>query len=68
MGTALADDARKPVYLDGGVPRGIHVFKALAMEASGVAIGRLILYGLSLGGWQGVKSVFDILDMNCCSP
>lgn len=51
-----------PVYLDGGVRRGTHVFKALAMGASGVAIGRPVLYGLSLGGWQGVKSVFDVLN------
>lgn len=51
-----------PVYLDGGVRRGIHVFKALAMGASAVAIGRPILYGLSLGGWQGVKTVFDVIN------
>lgn len=51
-----------PVFLDGGVRRGTHVFRALAMGASGVGIGRPILYGLSLGGWQGVKSVFDIIN------
>lgn len=55
-------DGGVPVYMDGGVRRGTHVFKALAMGASAVAIGRPILYGLSLGGWQGVKSVFDIIN------
>ncbi len=51
-----------PVYLDGGVRRGTHVFRALAMGASGVAIGRPTLYGLALGGSQGVKSVFDVIN------
>jgi lactate oxidase len=51
-----------PVFLDGGVRRGTHAFRALAMGAAGVAIGRPTLYGLSLGGWQGVKSVFDVIN------
>jgi lactate oxidase len=51
-----------PVYLDGGVRRGTHVFRALAMGASAVAIGRPTLYGLALGGSQGVKSVFDVIN------
>ena len=50
-----------PVYLDGGVRRGVHVFKALAMGASGVAVGRPVLYGLSLGGAAGVTSVLNTL-------
>jgi lactate oxidase len=54
-------DKGVPVYMDGGVRRGTHVFRALAMGASAVAIGRPTLYGLSLGGWQGVKSVFDVI-------
>ena len=50
-----------PVYMDGGVRRGVHVFKALAMGASGVAVGRPTLYGLSLGGAAGVTSVLNTL-------
>lgn len=50
-----------PVYLDGGVRRGVHVFKALAMGASGVAVGRPVLYGLALGGASGVTSVLNTL-------
>lgn len=52
---------RAPVIMDGGVRRGIDVFKAIALGASAVAIGRPVLYGLALGGWQGVKSVIDKL-------
>lgn len=61
-GIVEAVGGQVPVYLDGGVRRGTHVFKALAMGASGVAVGRPVLYGLSLGGWQGVNSVFDVLN------
>lgn len=50
-----------PVYLDGGVRRGVHVFKALAMGASAVAVGRPVLYGLALGGAPGVTSVLETL-------
>ncbi|MBL8642811.1 MAG: alpha-hydroxy-acid oxidizing protein, partial [Rhodospirillaceae bacterium] len=56
-----AVQGRVPVIMDGGVRRGIDVFKALALGASAVAIGRPALYGLTLGGWQGVKSVLDKL-------
>lgn len=35
------------------------VFKALALDADAVALGRPVLYGLSLGGSQGAKSVYD---------
>jgi lactate oxidase len=51
-----------PVLMDGGVRRGTHVFKALAMGAAAVGMGRPVLYGLSLGGWRGVKSVVDIIN------
>jgi hypothetical protein len=35
------------------------VFKALALGADSVALGRPVLYGLALGGSMGVKSVYD---------
>lgn len=50
---------RVPVIFDSGVRRGQHVFKAIAEGADLVAIGRPAIYGLALGGSQGVKSVFD---------
>ncbi|QSQ99396.1 alpha-hydroxy-acid oxidizing protein [Lactococcus garvieae] len=46
---------RVPIIFDSGVRRGEHVFKALASGADLVAIGRPVLYGLNLGGKEGVK-------------
>lgn len=60
---AAAVDHRVPIVFDSGVRRGQHVFKALASGADLVAIGRPVIYGLNLGGAEGVKSVFDHLNM-----
>lgn len=58
---AIADVVAKrvPVIFDSGVRRGEHVFKAIASGADLVGIGRPILYGLNLGGAQGVTSVLE---------
>lgn len=58
-GIAEAVQKRVPIVFDSGIRRGEHVFKAIASGADVVAIGRPALYGLALGGWKGVKSVFD---------
>ncbi len=50
-----------PVFLDGGVRRGVHVFKALALGARAVAVGRPTLYSLALGGAPGVTSMLQTL-------
>jgi isopentenyl diphosphate isomerase/L-lactate dehydrogenase-like FMN-dependent dehydrogenase len=52
---------RVPIIMDSGIRRGTDVFKALALGANAVAMGRTVLYGLSLGGSAGVKSVYDRL-------
>ena len=52
---------RVPIIFDSGVRRGQHVFKAIASGADVVAIGRPVIYGLALGGWRGVESVFEYL-------
>ena len=52
---------RIPVLVDGGIRRGTDVLKALALGASAVAIGRPYLYGLGVGGADGVTRVVQIL-------
>lgn len=58
-GVVKAVNGRIPVLMDSGIRRGTDVFKALALGADAVALGRPVLYGLSLGGAEGVKSVYD---------
>jgi 4-hydroxymandelate oxidase len=50
-----------PVLVDGGVRRGSSVFKALAMGARAVGIGRPYVWGLASFGQDGVEHVIDIL-------
>ena len=54
---------RIPVMLDGGVRRGTDVFKALALGASAVGIGRPFAWGLGAYGQAGVERVLDILNL-----
>ena len=53
---------RIPVLLDGGVRRGTDVFKALALGAAAVGIGRPYIWGLSSFGQAGVDRVLQILN------
>ena len=50
-----------PVLLDGGVRRGTDVFKALALGASAVGIGRPYCWGLAAFGQAGVDRVLALL-------
>lgn len=52
---------RAPVLVDGGVRRGLDVFKALALGASAVQIGRPVLWGLAAAGQQGVEMALQFL-------
>ena len=61
---AQAVDGRVPIVLDGGIRRGNDVFKALALGATAVGCGRPVMYGLALGGAQGVQSVLEHLRDN----
>lgn len=58
---ARAVGDRIEVILDGGVRRGVHVLKALALGAKACSIGRPYLYGLSAGGEAGVVKALSIL-------
>ena len=52
---------RIPVLFDGGVRRGTDVFKALALGATAVGIGRPYIWGLGAFGQEGVEAVLTIL-------
>ena len=58
---AQAVGNRMPVMVDGGFRRGTDVFKALALGARAVGIGRPYIWGLSAFGQAGVEAVLDIL-------
>ena len=49
------------VYVDGGVRRGRDVFKARALGAKAVLVGRPVIWGLAVAGDEGVKKVWEVL-------
>jgi isopentenyl diphosphate isomerase/L-lactate dehydrogenase-like FMN-dependent dehydrogenase len=50
------------IAVDGGIRRGQDVFRALALGADVTALGRPVLYGMALGGAQGVQAVYARLE------
>ena len=58
---AEAVRGRIPVIVDGGFRRGSDIFKALALGADAVAVGRPYIWGLASFGQEGVEKVLDIL-------
>lgn len=52
---------RVPLLIDGGVRRGEHLFKALALGADAVLVGRPVLWGLATDGEAGVSRVLALL-------
>lgn len=53
--------ADMPLLVDGGIRRGTDVFKALAMGAQGVLLGRPFMHGLAVAGAAGVAHVARLL-------
>jgi isopentenyl diphosphate isomerase/L-lactate dehydrogenase-like FMN-dependent dehydrogenase len=54
---AEAVAGRAAVLFDGGIRRGADVFKALALGARAVLLGRPYCWGLAVGGENGVREV-----------
>jgi isopentenyl diphosphate isomerase/L-lactate dehydrogenase-like FMN-dependent dehydrogenase len=52
-------DGKIPIFVDCSITRGLDAFKALALGASAVAVGRAVLGGLSANGAQGVQKVLE---------
>jgi 4-hydroxymandelate oxidase len=57
-----AVNGRCTVLVDGGIRRGTDVFKALALGADAVLVGRPYVWGLGAFGKEGVTRVMQILD------
>jgi L-lactate dehydrogenase (cytochrome) len=60
---AVADALRDrlEIICDGGIRRGNHIVKALALGANACSIGRGYLYGLAAGGQSGAERALHIL-------
>lgn len=58
---ARAAAGRLQILVDGGIRRGTDVLKALAVGARAVLIGRPYLWGLAVGGEEGVRHVLELL-------
>jgi lactate 2-monooxygenase len=56
---ATVINGRIPILLDSGIRGGADAFKALALGATAVCIGRPYVYGLALAGEQGVREVLQ---------
>ena len=56
---AAAVDGRIPIVLDSGVRSGADAFKALALGATAVGLGRPYAYGLAIAGEAGVREVLQ---------
>lgn len=54
-------DRQIPIFVDCGVMSGVDVFKALALGATAVSAGRVIMNALGKDGAQGVTNLINIM-------
>jgi isopentenyl diphosphate isomerase/L-lactate dehydrogenase-like FMN-dependent dehydrogenase len=52
-----------PIFVDCGITRGMDAFKALALGAGGVSVGRAVMAGLASAGAEGVKNVLESITL-----
>jgi 4-hydroxymandelate oxidase len=57
----VSGNGQVPLLVDGGIRRGEHILKALALGANAVLVGRPVLWGLANGGESGVSQVLGLL-------
>lgn len=60
-GVAEAVGGRVPVLMDSGIRRGVDVFRALALGADAVLVGRPVCHGLAVAGAQGASHVLRLM-------
>ena len=60
-GVVDAVAGRGQVLLDSGIRSGMDVLRALALGATGVLVGRPVLWGLAVDGERGVRTVLDLI-------
>lgn len=54
-------DGKIPIFVDGSISSGYDIFKALALGAKGVSVGRTIMAGLAAEGSEGVRKVIETM-------
>ena len=62
-GIADEIEGRVPIFVDGGFRRGVDILKGLALGASGIWLGRPILWALAGYGEAGVAKMLQMLQM-----
>merc|ERR1711990_124484 len=57
----MGAEKKMEVFVDGGIRRASDIFKAVALGATAVGIGRPVLYSLAAYGQEGIERMVQIL-------